>query len=348
MACLCASARPDAINAQAIPFRVGMTFTFATKPVDSDVRPDFERVLTVMAVSPDEARVDDYWSYAPKPTGTMTSYTYHRAFSRRETAFARRIWMGEMSGDTAQHRGTSYMMASSTIMQHLRADGQVNITLLHYNIEESGTLQRVEPTTVPVSILINGHPETVPAIHARVAATRPMATAPSVYDLWFADDTARAWVVRSHVIEGGVPGSQDLVRIDWTDAGTGAHLADAMKTACRAQVYGIHFATASADVTLASTPTLDQIAALLRQEPTWQITIEGHTDSIGGAAYNQDLSNRRAAAVKDTLVAHYKIEPRRLSTAGFGLTKPIETNTTLAGRARNRRVELARPCSASR
>jgi len=346
--CVCASIRPGAIDAQAIPFRVGMTFTFATKPVDSDVRPDFERLLTVMAVSPEETQVDDYWSYAPKTTGKPVSYTYHRTFSRRETAFARGIWMGELSGDTAQHRGTSYMMASSTVMRLLRTAGEVNITLLYYNnVQDAGTLQRVEPTTVPVSILINGQRQTIPAIHARLAVTSTMTSTTSAYDLWFADDTAHAWVLRSHVIQGGVPGSQDLVRVDWTDTGTEAQLAQAMTTSCRAQVYGIHFATASSDVTPPSTPTLDEIAALLRKESAWKITIEGHTDSIGGAAYNQDLSNRRAAAVKDTLVARYKIEPGRLVTAGFGLTRPIETNTTLAGRARNRRVELVRACSPS-
>ncbi len=346
--CLAVLACPGAMTAQTIPLRVGMTFTFATKPVDSNVRPDFERLLTVTAVSADETQIDDYWSYAPKTTGKTASYTYHRTFSRRETAFARSIWWGEVSGDTAQHRGTSYMMASSTVMQRLRAAGQVNVTLIYYtDIEKSGTLQRVEPTAVPVSILINGQRQTVPAIHARLTAVSAMAAAPSVYDLWFADDTARAWLLRSHVIEGGVPGSQDLVRIDWTDPGTKAQLADAMTTSCRAQVYGIHFATASANVTPASTPTLDAIAELLRQQPAWRITIEGHTDSIGGAAYNQDLSNRRSAAVKDTLVARYKIEAGRLATVGFGLTRPIETNTTLAGRARNRRVELVRACAPS-
>jgi outer membrane protein OmpA-like peptidoglycan-associated protein len=343
------SARPPAISAQAIPFRVGVMLTFATKPVDTLARPDFERVLTLTAASPEETQIADYWSYAPKATGKPLSYTYHRTFSRRETTFARRIWWGELGGDTAQHRGTSYMMASSTVMRRLLAGGEVEITLLYLNdVEQSGPLQRIEPTTIPVSVLINGQRQTVPAIHARLSARSLAGSQPSVYDFWFADDTAHAWMLRSQVVQDGVVGTQDLVRVDWTDTGTGAQLAAAMARSCRVQVYGIHFATGSADVAPASTPTLDQIAVLLQQQPTWKITIEGHTDSIGGAAYNQDLSNRRAAAVKDTLVARYKIESGRLSTAGFGLTHPIETNTTLAGRARNRRVELVRACSPAR
>jgi outer membrane protein OmpA-like peptidoglycan-associated protein len=345
--CLGLSTQPTTGDAQAIPFGVGMTYTFATKPVDSAVRPDFERLLTLTAVSPEETHIDDFVSYAPKATGKTMSGTYHRTFSRRETAFSRRIWLGGMSNDTAEHRGTSYMMASSTVMQRLRAAGEVEITLLYSKVELSGTLHRVEATTIPVSILINGQRETVPTIHARLSGTAP-GTPATVYDLWFADDTVRAWMVRSQVVENGIPGSQDLVRVDWTNPETKTRLDQAMRTSCRVQIYGIHFATASADVTPESTPTLDQIAELLRQEPTWQVTVEGHTDSIGGATYNQDLSNRRAAAVKDTLVARYKIGPARLATAGYGLTRPIETNTTLAGRARNRRVELVRVCSPSR
>ena len=68
--------------------------------------------------------------------------------------------------------------------------------------------------------------------------------------------------------------------------------------------------------------------------------MEGNTDNIGGDVYNLDLSKRRAAAVKETLVTRYHIAPDRLSTNGFGASHPIETNDTLEGRARNRRVEL--------
>jgi outer membrane protein OmpA-like peptidoglycan-associated protein len=340
-------ARTESVSAQVVPYRVGTTFTFATKPVDSDIRPDFERVLTVTAVSPEETRMDDSWSYIERTTGKPRSFIYHRTFSRRETAFARRIWMAEVSGDTAQHRGTSYMMASSTVMRLLRSNGEVGVTLLYYrDVEDAGTLQRVEPAAVPVSILVNGQRYAVPAIHARLTVLGGAPSGPSSYDLWFADDTNHAWLLRSHVMQGGVAGSQDLVRVDWTDAGTQSQLARAMTTSCRAQIYGIHFATGSADVTPESAPTLDEIADLLRREPGWRITIEGHTDSIGGSAYNQSLSDRRAAAVKDTLVARYKIEPGRLTTVGFGLGRPIETNATLAGRARNRRVELTRVCTA--
>jgi outer membrane protein OmpA-like peptidoglycan-associated protein len=70
--------------------------------------------------------------------------------------------------------------------------------------------------------------------------------------------------------------------------------------------------------------------------------VSGHTDNVGGDPYNLDLSKRRAAAVKQALVTQYHVAPERLLTDGFGASRPVDTNDTLAGRARNRRVELTR------
>jgi outer membrane protein OmpA-like peptidoglycan-associated protein len=105
------------------------------------------------------------------------------------------------------------------------------------------------------------------------------------------------------------------------------------------------FETASAELNPASRPTLQQIGAIMKRHPDWRLTIEGHTDSIGGAASNLDLSNRRAAAVRTVLAGQYRVAADRLLTKGFGLTRPVEANTTIEGRARNRRVELVRACS---
>jgi outer membrane protein OmpA-like peptidoglycan-associated protein len=87
---------------------------------------------------------------------------------------------------------------------------------------------------------------------------------------------------------------------------------------------------------------LKQIAAILQRNPDWKLSVGGHTDNIGDANFNLGLSQRRAAAVKNALVTRYKISPDRLTTSGYGATQPIETNTTMEGRARNRRVELQR------
>jgi OOP family OmpA-OmpF porin len=80
----------------------------------------------------------------------------------------------------------------------------------------------------------------------------------------------------------------------------------------------------------------------MRQNPSWSLGVEGHTDNIGGDPYNLDLSRRRAAAVKQALVLQYKVDANRLDTSGYGASRPKDTNATLEGRARNRRVELTR------
>jgi OOP family OmpA-OmpF porin len=92
-------------------------------------------------------------------------------------------------------------------------------------------------------------------------------------------------------------------------------------------------------------PVLDEAAQILTDNPDVRVTVEGHTDSIGSDAYNQRLSERRAAAVKNYLVAR-GIAADRLETVGYGESRPIAPNTTPSGkdnpegRAMNRRAEL--------
>jgi outer membrane protein OmpA-like peptidoglycan-associated protein len=113
---------------------------------------------------------------------------------------------------------------------------------------------------------------------------------------------------------------------------------------CRVVVPGVYFEFDSDELNPASAPWIDLVARLLERHPDWTVTIEGHTDSIGEARYNQGLSERRAIALRRELLARNAIAASRLGTRGFGATRPLEPNTSLEGRARNRRVELVRPC----
>ncbi len=79
---------------------------------------------------------------------------------------------------------------------------------------------------------------------------------------------------------------------------------------------------------------------MLKDHPELKISIEGHTDSVGDDAANQDLSKRRAASVKAYLMEKYSIEDARLQSQGFGESKPVDSNDTPEGRQNNRRVEL--------
>ncbi len=109
----------------------------------------------------------------------------------------------------------------------------------------------------------------------------------------------------------------------------------------RARLYGILFDTDSARLKPESLPTLDEVVRLLKDEPSWSLVIEGHTDSTSTAAHNQTLSEQRAKSVQDYLTGK-GIVASRLSAVGFGQSKPVADNATELGRARNRRVELVR------
>ena len=87
-------------------------------------------------------------------------------------------------------------------------------------------------------------------------------------------------------------------------------------------------------------PTLDSVALVLRKFDRTLIDVDGHTDSVGNAGYNQDLSERRANSVANYL-AERGVDPRRMSAMGYGLERPIASNASEIGRAQNRRVEIA-------
>jgi OmpA-OmpF porin, OOP family len=106
--------------------------------------------------------------------------------------------------------------------------------------------------------------------------------------------------------------------------------------------HGILFDTDSDRIKPESAPVLRMIAKALETNAALKLLIEGHTDSAGSADHNLDLSKRRAEAVKAVLASQFNIDAGRLTTAGLGATKPIETNDTPQGRAQNRRVELVK------
>jgi OmpA-OmpF porin, OOP family len=101
----------------------------------------------------------------------------------------------------------------------------------------------------------------------------------------------------------------------------------------------IFFETGSYYLLPRSFKSLDSVAILLNKIPALQLTIEGHTDNVGTRAKNQLLSGHRASAVMDYII-RAGIDNGRLKSKGFGQERPIATNTTSEGRAKNRRVEL--------
>jgi outer membrane protein OmpA-like peptidoglycan-associated protein len=125
-----------------------------------------------------------------------------------------------------------------------------------------------------------------------------------------------------------------------TYPGTGAE--EELARRGRLIVHGIYFDFNSDRIREESDPILAELGQALARHPDWTLSINGHTDNVGGDAYNLGLSRRRAAAVRRVLVERYSIAAGRLTSAGFGAASPIEPNDTPERRARNRRVELVR------
>ena len=133
--------------------------------------------------------------------------------------------------------------------------------------------------------------------------------------------------------------------ISVADAGGANDLAANLKKTCHVALYGVLFDFNKSTLQPASDAVLQQVADLLAKDKTLKVEVQGHTDNVGGEAYNQTLSEARARAVADWLTKH-GVATARLTARGYGKTKPVADNNNDEGRARNRRVEIADPACA--
>lgn len=200
-----------------------------------------------------------------------------------------------------------------------------------------GTLERVSAAE-PFPILLNGRRTHVPALHARGQFTSSGSLTPLNVEFWMVADSAHPLLLEVKMTDRVL----QTVRVDLADKR--AALEHQLDTECRVELPGIYFAFNSAALDPTSDRTIESVARVLATHPDWSATIEGHTDSIGTASSNQLLSERRADAMRQRLVSQYKVAAGRLRAVGYGASRPREPNATLEGRARNRRVELVRPC----
>jgi OOP family OmpA-OmpF porin len=100
----------------------------------------------------------------------------------------------------------------------------------------------------------------------------------------------------------------------------------------------IQFEIEKADIQPQFHRQLKEVADFLITYANTSAVIEGHTDNVGEADYNKDLSQRRAESVRDYLIDNFGIDPNRLTARGYGEEKPVASNDTARGRAQNRRV----------
>jgi outer membrane protein OmpA-like peptidoglycan-associated protein len=102
---------------------------------------------------------------------------------------------------------------------------------------------------------------------------------------------------------------------------------------------GLLYSTGSSTLTSSSRYNIEKLSIILNRYDDTNIVIEGHTDTVGGETANQALSERRAESVS-SLLRTYGVAGNRMSTVGYGQTRPVATNETEAGRRLNRRVEV--------
>jgi outer membrane protein OmpA-like peptidoglycan-associated protein len=242
---------------------------------------------------------------------------------------------GGISASTAALLGNLVIAGGSVSAESVKENMATAVAMGGAAFTVAGTMTSVEPGIVPVSVLVNNAVVALPARHIRGKLTGDDGDRDA--DMYVLDDPANPLLLQFRVGED----SLTVVRIDWPDASTVTNMESALAARKPVDLYGIYFAFNSAEIRPQSDSTLDEIAAMMKRDPTWKLTVTGHTDNIGGDSSNLALSQRRSAAVKVALVSR-GTSADRLATGGSGASAPKATNATLAGRAQNRRVELSR------
>lgn len=342
---------PAATAAQRLPMHSGLALTYVHHNFDKDQ--DMEILVWVIRKDSLETTFGSEFTDLINRPGRAK---FEDHMSRREFIGARNLdygRSGQVAG-AAEKRPHTLFMLSQRLLARAKSGESIDMimpvilnpgdTALQTVVLVAGTAQPVPPLPDTQEVVIDGQVQRFPVVHVRGdfldLATRVQYTA----DLWFLDATAAAWVTRNESVRAGDKRTFHMVLGPVTTPETGKSIADALEHACRASIYGFYFAFNSAAIGPAATPTFTAVGAMLRNHPDWTVTIEGHTDSIGRPDANKVLSERRAAAVKQELVSHFGIATARLQTLGAGASGYVAPNSTLLGRARNRRVDLVRRC----
>jgi hypothetical protein len=259
----------------------------------------------------------------------------HRRICRSDLASARLYAPGTSPQTPDVMGGTTFFTLSQLSFRELQQRGETAHRFVHLKSGElrmdlPGTLKRERPSTY--RIIVNDRPVELPVlelsgtlgkddgIHPRGVVLNDPAF-PILLDFGWDDYSVR------------------FTKISFPEP---SQLEASLEKERRVDVYGIYFDFASDALRPESAPVLKEIASVLSRNADWTLSINGHTDNIGGDTSNLDLSRRRSEAVRTALTQTYGISAARLTTSGFGASQPKATNDTIEGRAQNRRVELIR------
>ena len=354
---------PRRPNGWRIPLARGVVISHT----DQGAGGERESVVEIEEASPAGVRYG--WRYREIHTnGDTVLGDAARFVSAADLATASRVHLIYEPNSPLEHPGYTAWSVSKAVYEQLRTSGSTQFQMMSGEppagagvlpgfsfvsaqlvpVRWRGTLTRVGAAPEAFPMIINGKRVTVSALHARAELTgRGEQWTPEV---WVLADSTHPLLLKAMSIEP--PKTFQVVRADLPDESASAsgarELERELSTACRVEFPGVYFAFNSATLEPASDRAIAGLAAILAQHRDWSVVIEGHTDSIGGDAANRALSERRAAAVRERLVTGHRIAPERLRSAGYGAARPREPNGTIEGRARNRRVELARDCRGAR
>ena len=334
----------------AIPLCESLTVVTAI----DDPKGDYESIKRVAAVTPTTV---DLVVAGDRPfNGNIKRINVRRSVRREDLRTGTFYFHHFDAGAPMTVPGSTAIGTSSAVLNALKASGSAEISVVDPAMRAARPedmrrslwpykLQRTGARSL--TVLVNGTPVALPAIEAQGSYFGDRA------EFAFLDDERNPLTLRYRFAAG--PSGADSARLQVVQisyrcdpakntpegVAPGA-LEQALLERGRADVYEIYFEFGSDRLREVSEPTLKEIGDILRKHPDWKLAIEGHTDSIASDAFNLDLSQRRAAAVKDALSTRHGANAARLTTAGFGESRPKDRNDTLEGRARNRRVELVR------
>jgi outer membrane protein OmpA-like peptidoglycan-associated protein len=322
-----------------IPLRAGLKIVGAGSDIQQG---DGQSVTSVTAVTAETVTVGILLEYSKvdRYSGLLTLKRPELATSSNynQVVYTNRA--------TDPNRIGTFWGPSSAVLQQLKTSGATSF--VNWVPRRSGpsflgpemTTVRIKKTgdqPIAFPVLVNNRLTAVPAIQAR--GTVEFESGPPVaVEIIFSDSIDNP--ITLHRTQEGHTG--DVTHIWFPEERPAVEVEHQLATAGRVEVYGIYFDLGQSTIKAGFESVLREISDALTKNPQWKVRIEGHTDNIGPEADNQALSERRAAAVMNQLVTKYGVDAGRLSTVGFGESKPKDTNETLIGRAQNRRVELVR------
>jgi outer membrane protein OmpA-like peptidoglycan-associated protein len=321
-----------------VPLARGLTLTWVSS---LSREPDYESRVEILDSTDVGVSLRNSWNRGSKQ-GAVQWRTADRDLLHEIRLTTRSFYASLGNSNHEPFVGSTFLMGPAAVLADLKAKGRTDVEFVIPEfsfLPFTGTLTR--EGVEPFPVVLNDKRVTLRGVRARGVFENSSSKVPSVrLSFLFLDDSVSPWLLEVELRRpDGFRGHKQLARISYRP-----NVEAELAARCRATVYDIHFATASAAIDPASAATIGAIAKAMSTHRDWKIEIVGHTDSIGAAGANLDLSRRRADATRLALVTTHGIGATRLRADGRGEDQPVEDNGTLAGRARNRRVELLRNC----